>query len=301
MRHEPGVVARNVRSRYDAIMFTERFIDTGEVRIRVAADPDDGPSILFLHGVSRIGRDFAPLFPILADSWHLHALDHRGHGQSGRTPGAYRLTDYARDAVAVVRALSEPTILFGHSLGAVAAVSVAVVAPDRVKAVILEDPPSAAFLAKFASTPYHVQFTAAQKLAGQNRPVADVARDLANIPVPQPNGTMARLGDFRDAAMLRFTAKCLPDLDPDVFEPLLDGTWFDGYDEDAIWKAIKCPVLLLRGEEARGGMLPAACADRMAKTIPDCTRVDVPGVGHLIHWLATEACVRHVLGFLESV
>ena len=110
-----------------------------------------------------------------------------------------------------------------------------------------------------------------------------------------------RLGDVRDATALRFSAKCLPQLDRAVFDPVLDGTWFRGYEEDAIWKAIKCPVLLLRGEEARGGMLPVADASRMAALMADCCRVDVPGTGHLIHWLATEACVRLTLGFLESL
>lgn len=288
-------------ARYDGVMFTERFIDTGEVRIRVAADPDDGPPVLFLHGVTRIGRDFAPLFPVLADSWQLLVPDHRGHGESGRATGAYRVVDYVRDAVAVVRSLTKPAILFGHSLGAVTAAAVAAAEPERVRAIILEDPPSAAFIGNLKGTAYHAQFAEVRKLAGQNRPVADITRDLGNITLPQPNGTTVRFGDLRDATMLRFTAKCLPDIDPTVLDPILDGSWFDGYDEHAIWPAIQCPVLLLRGEELRGGMLPAACADRMAKTIRDCSRVDVPGVGHLIHWLATERCVQLVLGFLESV
>lgn len=46
-------------------MFSERFIDTGEVRVRLLSGPDDGPPVLFLHGVSRVARDFAPLFPAL--------------------------------------------------------------------------------------------------------------------------------------------------------------------------------------------------------------------------------------------
>ncbi|MBA4188863.1 MAG: hypothetical protein C0467_12770 [Planctomycetaceae bacterium] len=283
------------------VMFTERFIDSGESHIRVLSGLDESPPILFLHGVSRIGRDFAPLFPAVANAWQVHTLDHRGHGQSSRGPGGYRVVDYARDAAAVVRSFPVPVVLFGHSLGAVTAAAVAAAEPERVRAVVLEDPPSAGFLAKLDRTMYYTQFVATQKLAGQHRPIADIARDLANTPLPQPNGSTARLGDFRDASMLRFSARCLPDLDPRVFDPLLDGTWLRGYDEDAIWEAIACPVLLLRGEEARGGMLPTPDANRMAATITDCTRVDVPGVGHLIHWLATEACVRLTLGFLESL
>lgn len=282
-------------------MFTERFIDTGETHVHMLSSGGDGPPLLFLHGVSRVGRDFAPLFPVLANSWRVQTLDHRGHGKSGRVPGGYRVVDYARDAAAIVRTFHVPVVLFGHSLGAVTAAAVAAAEPDRVRAVVLEDPPSAAFMAKLNKTMYHPQFMAVQKLAGQNRPVADIARDLANIPLPQPGGGTARLGDFRDASMLRFSASCLPDLDPEVFDPILGGSWFRDYDEDAIWHAVECPVLVLRGEEARGGMLPATDAARMANAMRDCARVDVPGTGHLIHWLATESCVRLVLGFLESL
>lgn len=282
-------------------MFTERFIDTGEVPIRVLSGPADGPSVLFLHGVSRNGRDFAPVFPAFIGSWQVHTLDHRGHGKSGRAPGAYRITDYTRDAAAVVRALPGPVVLFGHSLGAVTTAAVAAAEPASVRAVILEDPPSAGFFARLDRTPYHGQFAAVRTLAGQNRPVAELARDLADIPLPQPNGKTARLGDFRDMTALRYSASCLPDLDPGVFDPILDGSWFRGYDEDAVWKAIRCPALVLRGEESRGGMLPKPDADRMAAAIPDCTRIDVAGVGHLVHLMATEACVRFVLGFVESL
>ena len=86
-----------------------------------------------------------------------------------------------------------------------------------------------------------------------------------------------------------------------MYDPVLDGSWLRDYDEDSIWKEIKCPVLLLRGKESLGGMFPAADADRMAAAITDCTRVDLPAVGHLIHWLAIEECVRLMLGFLESL
>ncbi|HVL11661.1 MAG TPA: alpha/beta hydrolase [Gemmata sp.] len=283
-------------------MFTERLLDTGELRVRVLTGPEHGPPVLFLHGVSRSGRDFVPLFPALAGSWQLHTLDHRGHGGSDRAPRrAYRITDYARDAAAVVRALGRPVVLFGHSLGAVTAAAVAAAEPGLVRAAVLEDPPSAAFMARLDRTPYAPQFTAVRKLAGIERPVGEIARDLADILLTQPGVEPVRLGEVRDAAALRLSARCLPQLDRSVFDPVLDGTWFRGYDEDAVWKAIRCPVLLLRGEEARGGMFPAADANRMAAAVADLCRVDVPGVGHMIHWLATEACVRLTLGFLESL
>ena len=61
-----------------------------------------------------------------------------------------------------------------------------------------------------------------QRLAGHHRPLGEVAKELAETKLPGPTpGSFVRLGDARDAAALRFTARCLRDLDPDVFtQPL---------------------------------------------------------------------------------
>ena len=96
-------------------------------------------------------------------------------------------------------------------------------------------------------------------------------------------------------------ARCLQDVDGEVFAPILEGEWLIGYDERAIWRGITCPALLLRGDSAAGGMLPQDDADRMFLDVPDLTAIDFSGVGHLIHATATELATRHVLNFLESI
>src|SRR3954470_12651122 len=85
--------------------------------------PAAGPPLLLLHGVTRNWRDWEPLLPELMREWHVFALDHRGHGQSGRaTDGYYFVADYCQDAAALVRAtFPEPVTVAGHSLGAMVA------------------------------------------------------------------------------------------------------------------------------------------------------------------------------------
>ena len=283
-------------------MLTDQFIDSGEGRVRVSSGPANGPPLLLLHGLSRGGRDFGTFTPAVAAKWQIHAIDFRGHGRSARVPGKYHVIDYVRDAVAVVRTLAtEPVVVFGHSLGALVASAVAAAEPEGVRAVVLEDPPGSSLIARFQQTPHFAQFRAQRGLTGSTRPVSEIARELAAIDLPQPDGGTVKMGDVRDATALRFLARCLRDLDPGVYDPVLAGDWLKGYDEDAIWKGVQCPALLLRGEQKRGGWLPADDADRLAHTIPDCTRIDVPGVGHLLHWLAPVETARHVVGFLESL
>ena len=180
-------------------MLTDQFIDSGEGRVRVSSGKANGPPLLFLHGLSRCGRDFATFTPSVASKWQLHSLDFRGHGRSARVPGKYHVADYVRDAVAVVRTLAtEPVVVFGHSLGALVAAAVAATEPEGVRAVVLEDPPGASYLARFRDTPNFAQFKAQQPLAGAAHPVSEIARALAAIELPQPDGRIAKLGDLRD-------------------------------------------------------------------------------------------------------
>jgi len=75
----------------------ERLFATGEVAINYAEGSANGPAFVLLHGGSarwQYGRD---LLEMLADDWHVYAPDFRGHGKSGRVPGAYILADYVRD------------------------------------------------------------------------------------------------------------------------------------------------------------------------------------------------------------
>lgn len=281
-------------------MFTEFDLTDGPVPLHVTAGPANGPPLVLFHGVGRRGTDFLPLVPALSAHWHLHLLDHRGHGGSGRAPGRYRAIDHVEDARTILAWLGRPAVLFGHSLGALVAAGAAAARPELVQAVILEDPPSAGFLALLPGTGYYHTFQAMRRLAGSARPVGEVARELGNTPVPTPNGVV-KLADLRDACSLRFIARCLADVDGGVFTPALEGDWLTGYDERGIWRGMACPALLLRGDPAAGGMLPQADADRMLVDAPDLTAIDLPGVGHLIHATATELTVRHVLNFLESL
>jgi pimeloyl-ACP methyl ester carboxylesterase len=210
--------------------------------------------------------------------------------------------DHVDDVLAVLAWLGRPTVLYGHSLGALVAAAVATKRPELVRAVVLEDPPSNAFLGRLSETPYYPTFVAMRRLAGPGKDVAAVARELGETFVPTLDGSRTvRLADVRDPCALRFLARCLADVDGDVFTPALEGRWTTGYDEHTIWRSMSCPVLLLRGDPALGGMLPAADADVMSSLVPDLVRIDVPGVGHLIHAMAADVTVRHMLNFLESV
>jgi pimeloyl-ACP methyl ester carboxylesterase len=282
-------------------MINERYLEGKTHTLRIATGPDAGPPLLLLHGVCRRWQDFLPIIPALTTRWQVHGLDFRGHGGSDWRTGQYRVADYVEDAVAVLHLLPDPAVIYGHSLGALVAAAAAAAEPERVRAVVLEDPPSADLLRNIERTPFHAQFTAMRSLAGREHAVAQTSRDLADIRLPAADAETVRVGDLRDAAALRFVARCLEQLDPDVLTPVIEGHWLDGFDLESVLRGARCPALLLRADERCGGMLGPAEAATWVAWLPDCVRIDFPGSGHLLHGTASEAVLRVLLPFLESI
>lgn len=116
--------------------------------------------------------------------------------------------------------------------------------------------------------------------------------------MPSSDGSVARLGDLRDSESLRQSAQCLAVMDAEVLTPVIKERWLDGYDEEAIWRAIQCPTLLLQADGAAGGALTDEDARRIETGVRRCARVHLSGAGHLIHWQQPDAVLRLVNGFM---
>jgi len=284
-------------------MFNEQLFHHDRVTLNFASGPRNGPALVFFHGVTRRWQSFVPLIPTLSSRWHVHALDHRGHGLSSRVPAGYLVKDYVRDAVAFVKEqVQGPVVVYGHSLGAMVAASVAAELPQQVRGAVLEDPPFGTMGTKIGQSALLSYFAGVQPFAGSTLPVGTLARQLAEIPLTTPGKAgSVRLGGTRDMASLRFTARCLKQLDRDVLSPIVAGRWLDGFDWVNVLSDITCPALLLQADITMGGMLTDDDAAEAERLMPDCARVRLPKVGHLIHWLQTDACLRLVNSFLESL
>jgi len=262
-----------------------------------------GRDLLMLHGVGRAGRTFSGFASMLPDQLRISAIDFRGHGQSGRSDNQYHVKDYVNDAFAALKAIGRPTIIYGHSLGSLVAAAAAAQLPNAVSAIVLEDPPSKSYWEKIETTNYHPTFVAMRQWASRtDLSVGDIASQLREFPMkPTADGKAVKLGDVRDAVSLRFTASCVRQLDPSVMKTILKDDWLAGLDIDVIFSAIRCPVLLLRGNPALGGMLSSDEADRIVDKLNDCTRIDFQTAGHLLHWQARVDASQHTAVFVESL
>lgn len=255
----------------------------GAPALRVAEGPDHGPPLLLLHGVTRGWRDWESLLPALADEWQVFALDQRGHGASGRS-SAYLVTDYVADVVRFVsEQMTAPWVIFGHSLGAMVAAGAAAEIPERVRGIVLEDPPFHTMGNRIAVGAWRAQFTGMQEAAIRGLALEELTDVLGDIRLPAATGETVRLGDLRDRASLRWSAECLTHLDPEVLTPIIAGRWLDGYDVTGVFARVRCPVLLLQADPSSGGALTDEDAAEAAKVLHACQHVRFPGVGHQLH------------------
>ena len=72
----------------------EQRFHTGTVELNYAEGPVSGEALLYLHGGDGRWQEGRALLEELACAFQVDGLDLRGHGLSGRVPGAYRLQDY---------------------------------------------------------------------------------------------------------------------------------------------------------------------------------------------------------------
>ena len=284
-------------------MLNEQLFHHDGLSLNFATGPRNGPALVFFHGVMRRWQCFIPLIPSLSSRWHIHAPDHRGHGGSSRAKSEYLVRDYVRDAVTFVREqVPGSAVLYGHSLGAMVAAGVAAELPQQVQGVVLEDPPFDTMGPRISRSALLSYFAGVQPFAESTLPVGTLARQLAEIPLTTPGQAGSiRLGETRDMASLRFTARGLKQLDREVLAPIIAGRWLEGFDWAAALETITCPALLLQADLSVGGMLTdddAAAAERL---MPDCSRIRLPNIGHQIHWQQTETCLRLVNSFVESL
>jgi pimeloyl-ACP methyl ester carboxylesterase len=100
-------------------------------------------TVVLMHGLTEAGTTWPDLVGHWGDNWHVLAPDLRGHGQSPRFTEDELATApevLLADVVTVVDVQPEPVALVGHSLGGLLALRAAVARPDRVWALVLEDP-----------------------------------------------------------------------------------------------------------------------------------------------------------------
>ncbi len=241
------------------------------------------PAVICLPHLTGHKGSFIPLARRLALDYHVLALDLRGRGDSDKPLAGYGFAQHAQDVCDLADALGlDGFTLVGHSFGATAAVYLASVRPDRVQRLILLDggaDPKQATLEAMVPTIHRLDHNYASL-------EAYLAAMQATAYLQPWNPALEQY--FRDDVTLGPGGEATPKSSAAAVERDLDLHFW--YSMCLHFPAVRCPVLFLRPEQGllgdRGHVFSPAEAAAIARHIPDCRRVDVPGANHytmLIH------------------
>jgi pimeloyl-ACP methyl ester carboxylesterase len=101
---------------------------------------DDAKAILAVHGITASHCAWPPVVDNLKGGYTVLAPDLRGRGASSELPAPYGLKVHAADLLAVLDHYGiEQCVCAGHSLGAYIALELALLAPGRLRGLVLVD------------------------------------------------------------------------------------------------------------------------------------------------------------------
>lgn len=268
---------------------TRHTVNANGIRIhyyRCAPDAPTGAPLVMLHGLTDNGICWVRVAEELCGEHEIILPDTRGHGYSDKPASGYGIEERAADVGELIGALGlYRPVLFGHSLGGQAAAAVAALYPERVRAVVLEDP---AWLGE--STQENMEQQADQWCAGL-RQDKSLSRDelIARARQENPLWHEDELGPWADSR-------------PQMSEQALRAILMEmrpGWRE--FLRKIQCPILLVTGDEARGVIITPAVFREAAAINPRVREAHVAGAGHSIHRERFEDYMRQVKAFLQEV
>lgn len=243
--------------------------------VHEAGDPA-APSVVLLHGLTDAGTVWPDLVERWGSRYRILAPDLRGHGRSPRFTDEELVDPHAvmvADVVALLDSLPGPVLLVGHSMGGNLALNATLARPERVRALVLEDPAKPP--ANATPDPEFVAWNEAMIDAV----VADRAAEVAR---------MARETPW-SAAEIEAWAECKPFVD----RRFLRRTVLGAADWEELFEALTRPTLLLVPVEAP--MAPGPIAN------PLVTRLVVEEAGHCLRRDRPEEYHRAVEAFWAEV
>jgi pimeloyl-ACP methyl ester carboxylesterase len=244
---------------------------------------DGKPVLVLLHGITDDGLCWTRVARDLEAHHDIVMPDARGHGRSDGVETGFSIPRLASDVAGLLDGLRiENAVVFGHSMGAATALSLAASRPGLVRACILEDPPL-----EGPTTP------SSERLAEMR---ADAALWRKLPPAQRYERAAARNpGWDRQETDAWADAKAL--VDPAIIEQF--GS-IRGWDWREALSRLRCPGLLITGNRALQAIVSAPTAEAVIRLWPAGQIVHVSGAGHCVHRDRWEETMGPVRSFLQE-
>jgi pimeloyl-ACP methyl ester carboxylesterase len=269
--------------------------------------PEDGPTVVLVHGLGGSHLNWDLLAPLLRSSTRVLALDLPGFGRS--EPGDRRST--VHDNVVVLdRFLTEvagtPAVLVGNSMGGMISILETARSPERVSGLVLLDAalpgPRRALdpLVALMFAIYSVPLLGERFMALRRRrstPLRQV-RDMLRLCGVDPDALPAEMV-ARSVALIA-AREDVPGMDKAFIAAARSLVLLlaDPRRYRQAMAAIAVPVLMVQGDRDR--LVPVEAARDIAARHPDWRYVELAGVGHVPQLQVPDRTAGEILAWLDA-
>lgn len=296
--------------------FAEKQVDLGEITMNYAeAGSPDSPALLLVPEQTGSWWSYEPSIGMLAEHFHVFAVDMRGQGRSSWTPRRYSLDNFGSDLVRFIAlAIGRPTVVSGCSSGGVMAAWLSAYAmPGQIRGAVVEDAPlfSSELVPAFGhSIRQHMAGTLFELWnrylgdqwsvgdwhgfveASANSPIADAVKAMVPDPAQPPQN--------------------MKEYDPEWARAFVEGTVALNCPHDVMLSQAKTPVLLTHHMRAvvpttdiAFGALTDAQAMRAKQLIEAagqrCDYQDHPTAMHMMHQFDPELFTKVVVEWAATL
>lgn len=246
------------------------------IAYREWGEPRNPRVLVCVHGLGRCARDFDALAAAMSGEYRVVCPDVAGRGDSDwlADPMLYQIPQYVADMVTLLARLDAETVHWtGTSMGALIGMTLAAQPNTPLRRLVVNDAGpviARASLERIASyfgmAPVFPSLEAAEKyvraVSAPFGPHSDAEwRFLTEVAVRQnADGSWRLHYDPKIAEPFRAT---MPEKDLELWP---------------VWDAIRCPTLVLRGEQS--DLLARETCAQMRERGPKATVVEIAGVGH---------------------
>jgi len=260
--------------RYDDRYFTVR--DGLKLHYRDYPGSADKPPLLCLPGLTRNARDFAELAERYSPRFRVLALEFRGRGGSeyDPIPARYVPPTYAQDVIELLDGLAIPQAIFiGTSLGGLVTMLMAVMAPQRIAAAILND--IGPEINDVGVERIRGYVGSGQRFRNWDEAGEVIARNVQAF----ENYTHDDWVRMAKRNCREQNGEIVFDYDAAIALPFNTETPAPQFDMWPLFGALaQKPLLVIRG--GKSDLLSAAAVEKMQAAAPDMKLAVVPGVGH---------------------
>jgi pimeloyl-ACP methyl ester carboxylesterase len=250
----------------------------------------DAQDLVLLHGYTGHARSWDAFADAMSSRFRVLALDQRGHGQTQWAPrDAYDTSEMVADLAAFVTALGlDDFALLGLSMGGLVSIGYAGMRPAELAKLVIVD------IAPELDSEGLKRIQAGVVRSDVFASVDEAyARARADNPIP-PDDQLRHRVEY--SLMRREDGGYTYRYDPALRDPTNPRK---GLPVDEGWRLvsnINVPTLLVRGELS--DILSRPVAAKMARSIPNCRLVEVPGSSHPVPLDKPDAFLDAVATFL---